>query len=92
MKTGMFQKPDLSLRAGERGRYVVRSVVWGNPNDQFADPFVDFVVWDRETEEEVEVYTSRQGAATLAARLNAGWDLADARREADRKHAWAFMN
>ena len=85
-------KPDLSLRPGERGRYVVRSVVWGSANDQFADPFIDYVVWDRETSEEVETYTSHQGANSLAFWLNAGWTLERARREADQKHAWAFCN
>lgn len=92
MKTASIHKvkPNLDLRPGERGRYVVRSVVWGNPNDQFADPFVDYVVWDRTTGEEVETYTSHQGAQTLAFWLNAEWPLERARREADRKHAWAF--
>lgn len=84
--------PDLELRPGERGRYVVRSEKWGYAGDQSADPLITYGVWDRETGDAIDSYTSRQGATTLAFWLNGGWPLDTARREADLKHAWAFCN
>lgn len=77
--------PDLGLKPGEHGRYVIRTEKWG-------ERLVAYGVWDRETGEAIDTYTSHQGAGTLAHWLNCGWPLDKARREADGKHAWAFMN
>lgn len=81
--------PDLTLKPGEHGRYVVRSESWGQYEGH---DLIRYVVWDREGEEAIDAYTSHQGAGTLAHWLNCGWPLDKARREADGKHAWAFCN
>lgn len=83
------ETPDLTLKPGERGRYVIRGRRRGRTE---ITSFVTYEVWDRQQGTLVQSYASGAGANNLAWWLNAGETLERALARARDTDAMAHMN